>query len=370
MTYELSRTPRGRMLAKSNLTNRSHTIIKMRKIQKEMALLFLLVTCMWGRSYGPAIGSVMPGFELQDQNGKTLTLKDVQGANGTVILFYRSADWCPFCKSQLVELEQNKTDFFMLGLGVAAISYDSVSVLHDFAERRAIHFPLLSDSGSKVIRGLEILNDSVQKENPYFGSAYPCLFVLDGKNVIVAKYFEEDHRRRNVFTDILSHQFGKTPSARRIEGEGRQLKFAATASSSIVGPGGRLTLTLDIELKPNVHVYAPSVDGYIPIEWKIEENGASATQEVHYPSFEKLYLQPIHESVPVYRGHFRLRGLITIASNEKLASLVDTSGNFPVDATLLYQACDERTCYPPERLPIKWMFHYLGFDRQGTSGKR
>ena len=42
---------------------------------------------------GPEIGSVMPGFEALDQNGKPHTLKSLLGPKGAVLVFYRSADW-------------------------------------------------------------------------------------------------------------------------------------------------------------------------------------------------------------------------------------------------------------------------------------
>ncbi len=42
---------------------------------------------------GPDIGKPMPGFEAQDQDGKTHTLRSLLGPKGAVILFYRSADW-------------------------------------------------------------------------------------------------------------------------------------------------------------------------------------------------------------------------------------------------------------------------------------
>ena len=44
------------------------------------------------------------------------------------------------------------------GIGVAAISYDSEEVLADFAQRRGITFPLLSDDDSEVITEFGILN--------------------------------------------------------------------------------------------------------------------------------------------------------------------------------------------------------------------
>ena len=42
---------------------------------------------------GPAVGSKVPDFALEDQNGRRLTLHDLIGPKGTLLVFTRSADW-------------------------------------------------------------------------------------------------------------------------------------------------------------------------------------------------------------------------------------------------------------------------------------
>jgi hypothetical protein len=44
-------------------------------------------------SIGLAIGQKAPAFSVHDQFGRTQTLDTLKGANGTVLLFFRSADW-------------------------------------------------------------------------------------------------------------------------------------------------------------------------------------------------------------------------------------------------------------------------------------
>ncbi len=263
-----------------------------------------------------------------------------------------------------MELEQNREEFRKLGLGVAAISYDSVAILHNFAERRNIHFALLSDADSKVIRELGLLNETVPADNPFHGIPNPGSFVLDAKGAIVAKYFEDDYRQRYTSADILTHQFGVDPAAGKSEIEGKQLRLTAIASNSVVAPGQRVALTLDIEMRPDMHVYAPGVEGYIPIDWKMKESDTAASHEVSYPASVKLHLKAINETVPVYRGHFRLTRDVTIGPDAKVKAALDGSGNFTVDGTLRYQACDDRVCYIPQDLPIQWTFQYEAFDRQ------
>ena len=263
-----------------------------------------------------------------------------------------------------MELERNQAKFAKLGLGLAAVSYDSTEILHAFAQRRGIDFTLLSDPDSKTIRELNILNDTVAKDSAYFGIPFPGVFVLDPKGAIVSKYFEDDYRQRYTSADILVRQFGLAPAAGKSEVQGKQLSLTASASKSVVAAGHRVALALDIDLRPNMHVYAPGVENYIAIDWKIKDSGTAVAHEVVYPKSEKLYLQAIDETVPVYRNHFRLVREITIAPEATLKPLLNKDGTFSVEGTLRYQACDDRLCYVPQELPLKWTFQFENYDRQ------
>ncbi len=58
-------------------------------------LLVLSASVLYGQNAktGPAVGQPVPDFSLQDQNGRTQTLKSVSGPKGTMLVFFRSADW-------------------------------------------------------------------------------------------------------------------------------------------------------------------------------------------------------------------------------------------------------------------------------------
>ena len=42
---------------------------------------------------GPAVGSSIPAFTLEDQNGKRQSLATLAGPKGLMLVFVRSADW-------------------------------------------------------------------------------------------------------------------------------------------------------------------------------------------------------------------------------------------------------------------------------------
>ena len=50
-----------------------------------------------------------------------------------------------------MELQERYGDIKRRGLGLVAISYDSVDTLKKFADSRGISFPLISDDGSAII---------------------------------------------------------------------------------------------------------------------------------------------------------------------------------------------------------------------------
>ena len=44
-------------------------------------------------SIGLAVGQKAPDFSARDEFGHVQTLETLKGPNGTVLLFFRSADW-------------------------------------------------------------------------------------------------------------------------------------------------------------------------------------------------------------------------------------------------------------------------------------
>jgi hypothetical protein len=263
-----------------------------------------------------------------------------------------------------VELEQNLDRIRKQGLGLAAVSYDSVEVLKNFADRRHITFPLLSDPQSNIIRAFGILNDTVQPGTAQFGIPYPGTFILDTKGTVVAKYFEDDFRERISASDILVRQFGAVADSASASGEASHLRVTTAASMAVARPGERIVLSLVLDLKPNMHVYAPGVEGYIPIDWKLEESPAAKVLPFQYPASRKLRLQAIGETVPVYRGRVRITREITFGPENAVRPLVTPTGELILKGSLRYQACDDRKCYLPETVPLEWRFHFEGLDRE------
>jgi hypothetical protein len=44
-------------------------------------------------AFGLPIGTLVPAFELKDQNGHIQNLRSLSGSKGLILVFFRSADW-------------------------------------------------------------------------------------------------------------------------------------------------------------------------------------------------------------------------------------------------------------------------------------
>lgn len=84
---------------------------------------------------------------------------------------------------------------------------------------------------------------------------------------------------------------------------------------------------------------------------------------VHFPASKKLRLEAIKETVPVFEGTFHLTREIIIADEKSVRPLLDSEGNLTIEGSLRYQACDDRQCFLPVTVPVKWTFHFESLDR-------
>ena len=248
---------------------------------------------------------------------------------------------------------------------MASISYDSTAVLKNFADRAGIHFPMLADPGSKIIRTFGILNESVPKDNFVYGVPNPGTYILDENGVVRAKYFEDDYRDRFTAANILWRQFGGGTGPAGATAETPHLRITTVASDAEIRAGTRLALALEIELKPGMHVYAPGVEGgYIPVDWSIADSKGWKAHEVVWPASRKLRLEAIHETVPVFENKFRMTRDVTIGQQKDFMPLTGADKRLTVEGTFRYQACDAKECFPPQKIPVRWSFRVNPLDAQ------
>jgi len=168
-------------------------------------LLFCLSPANSAEDLGPAIGTKAPDIGVRlDQLGKPHQLSDLMGKNGLVLFFYRSADWCPFCQAQLVDINTGVAEIEKRGYRVAGLSYDSPEILQAAAAKRQLAYTLLSDPKSEIIDRYNLRDPQYPPGNRAYGVPRPIIFVLDSQGVIKAKLFEDSFKYRPRITAVIS----------------------------------------------------------------------------------------------------------------------------------------------------------------------
>lgn len=153
---------------------------------------------------GPPVGATAPALHVVDLDGKPVSLAAISARNGAVVIFFRSAKWCPYCQKQLIEFRAAKQPLADRGYGLAAISYDSPEVLRAFAKAHDIDYALLSDAGSVTIDAFDLRDPQYKTVAFAWGVPKPAIFVLSAKGVIRAKLAEEGYKVRPSVAAVLA----------------------------------------------------------------------------------------------------------------------------------------------------------------------
>ena len=165
------------------------------------------------------VGQQAIAFELPNQEGKLVSLKNLIGKGPVVVTFYRG-DWCPYCNLQLRALQAKLEDIEKLGATLVAISPQVPDGSLTKSEISEMTFTVLSDQNAKVASQYGVAwevpeflldhmrvdrNLDLEKINDGNGSVLPipATFII-GTDVIIAwNYVNVDYRTRSEPEEIV-----------------------------------------------------------------------------------------------------------------------------------------------------------------------
>jgi|RhiMetdeSRZDD1v2_1073273.scaffolds.fasta_scaffold08971_2 peroxiredoxin len=328
---------------------------------------------------GPQVGTTVPDFNLADQYGRKRTLQSVMGPKGAMIVFYRSADWCPYCKTQLLELQSQYDTLRNDGLGLVGISYDSQEILSTFSQQHGITFPLLTDVGSETIKRYGILNtvaeeglgpngkdaDVIAQVKLYVsanganerqrGIPFPGTFIVDRRGRVKARFFEDSYTVRNTVSNIRVRLNDPNTSVPGTRIASQQLDVVTYPSDTAIAAGNRFSIVAEITPHKGVHVYAPgAANDYKVIELKVLPTQYIRTMAPVYAPSEIYFFKPLNERVPVYQKAFTISQDIVLDGQASTRTALNGQTSLTIGGALTYQACDDRLCFDPVTLPLSW----------------
>ncbi len=101
------------------------------------------------------VGSSVPTFELNDQNGQLFSLDSVLGKKNLVIYFYPKDD-SPGCTKEACSFRDQFEVFEQADAMIIGISTQSVESHREFAKKHHLKYTLLSDSDKKVTKLFDV----------------------------------------------------------------------------------------------------------------------------------------------------------------------------------------------------------------------
>lgn len=129
-----------------------------------------------------SIGDEAPEFELEGDQGGTVSLEDFAGER--LVLYFYPRDMTPGCTTEACDFRDNLETFHEEGWNVVGISPDDLESHEEFREKYDLNFPLLADPDHEVA-----LEYGVWREKDNFGRTYEGIvrstFLIDSDGTIV-----------------------------------------------------------------------------------------------------------------------------------------------------------------------------------------
>ena len=291
-----------------------------------------------------------------------------------------------------MQLQRDVSILGRAGLGLAAISYDSAGVLREFAQRKSITFPLLSDHESEVIgtygvadrkyrkgMGLDVKSERIYDDTfgkvPVFGLAYSAVFVLTRDHRVKWRFVSEDFELRLTGAAILEEAVGANADQVRTPIASRTVQITATATNALVGLGNRIRIAVELKIPKGFHVYSPEVGSeYKGVSWQMDKSECLEVEEPVYPKPEWKLMKATGEKLPVYEDTIRISRAISVKpgireSDPSIYQLfcrlcVDPALRIHTSGVVKFQACNDQRCDPPQTVRVAWTFQFLQPDMQ------
>ncbi len=147
----------------------------------------------------PKVGSLAPSFNLINQDGKKISLKDFKGSKNVVLYFYPKA-LTPGCTVQACGIRDFKKEFAKADTIVLGISPDPISKLKKFEAQKDLNFDLLSDEEKVAAKKYGVWGKKKFMGREYMGILRTTFIIgKDGK----LKFVMDDVKTKTHHEDVL-----------------------------------------------------------------------------------------------------------------------------------------------------------------------
>jgi peroxiredoxin len=168
---------------------------------------------------GLSVGSKVPDVQVQDSDGRSVSLSSLLSKGSLLVVFYRGG-WCPFCNYEIRSLSKAAPEFVSRGVTPVAVSVDLPEKAATTRATYTIPFPVLSDpelamhrvfrvekkvSDTEVLamKGFDIDLEAASGQKHHV-IAIPSLFLLDQEGKVRWAHADPDYKVRPTIPQILA----------------------------------------------------------------------------------------------------------------------------------------------------------------------
>jgi len=130
-------------------------------------------------------GEKAPGFTLQADDGKDVSLSNFQGKK--VVLYFYSKDGTPSCTREAIEFRDLAHEFENEDILILGVSKDSIKSHQKFKLKHGLPFTLLSDPEGKVLNLYGVWKKKKLYERTFMGTERTT-FLIDEKGIVEKVY--------------------------------------------------------------------------------------------------------------------------------------------------------------------------------------
>jgi thioredoxin-dependent peroxiredoxin len=132
-------------------------------------------------------GDTAPAFDLTDQSGDHVKLKDFKGKK-VLVFFYPKANTSG-CTKQACSVRDARHDLLDIGVVVLGISPDAAAQQKKFDEKHSLEFPLLADVDHNVAELYGVWGEKKMYGKTYMGIIRSS-FLIDESGKIMAAWYK------------------------------------------------------------------------------------------------------------------------------------------------------------------------------------
>lgn len=157
------------------------------------------------------IGEKISNVTILTLDGKEVSTSDLLSQKKSIVIFYRGG-WCPYCNTQLGQLQSIEGDLIKMGYQILAISPDSPEKMRESVDKHKLTYTVLADPSGAMAKAMGIAFKAptnyekrlkaIQGEEAELHLPVPSVFIVSTTGEILFEYINPNYKVR-ISSDLL-----------------------------------------------------------------------------------------------------------------------------------------------------------------------